>query len=149
MDNLSKLSEQLAELMAEDGYTQTSLAQAIGIPNSNLSLYLADKSMPNFKDFVALIEFFHCSADFLIGRTEYPMRETRYKPVQPFGARLRNLLAEHNETQYSFIKSTKISWSVLHGWLTGKTLPSTDSLLKLAKHFGCSVDLLLGRELSS
>ena len=54
MDNLSKLSEQLAELIAEDGYTQTSLAQAIGIPNSNLSLYLADKAMPNFKDFVAV-----------------------------------------------------------------------------------------------
>lgn len=147
MDNLSKLSEQLAELMSEDGYMQTSLAQAMGMANANLSLYLADKAMPNFKDFVALIEFFHCSADFLIGRTEYPKRETNYKPVQPFGTRLRSILAERNETQYAFIKSTGISWSILHGWLTGKTLPSLDNLLKLARHFECSVDFLLGREL--
>lgn len=148
MENLTKLSEQLAELMAEDGYSQTTLARAMDTSGSKLSLYLADKALPNFKDFVALIEFFHCSADFLVGRTEYPMRETRYKPVQPFGARLRSILAERNETQYTFIKTTKISWSIFHGWLTGKSLPSVDNLLKLAKHFGCSVDFLLGRELS-
>lgn len=147
MENLSKLSEQLAELMAEDGYIQTSLARAMGIPGSNLSLYLADKAMPNFKDFVALIEFFHCSADFLIGRTEYPKREASYKPVQAFGTRLRSILKERSETQYAFVKSTGTSWSILHGWLTGKTLPSLENLLKLAKHFECSVDFLLGREL--
>lgn len=148
MENLSKLSEQLAELMAEDGYTQTTLARAMDTSGSKISLYLADKALPNFKDFVALIEFFHCSADFLVGRAEYPMRETRYKPVKPFGARLRNILAERNETQYAFIKSTGISWSIFHGWLTGKSLPSIDNLLKIAKHFECSVDFLLGRELS-
>lgn len=146
MENLSKFSEQLAELMAEGGFTQTSLAQNMNTSGSKLSLYLADKTMPNYKVFISLIEFFHCSADFLIGLTDYPKHEARYMPVKPFGERLRFLIREHDHSQYAFVKATGISWSILHGWLTGKTFPSLDNLLKLRKHFDCSVDYLLGRE---
>ena len=64
---MSKLSEQLFELMTEDGFTQISLAAAMNTPRTKLSMYLNDKSLPEYKYLVAIVEFFHCSADFLIG----------------------------------------------------------------------------------
>ena len=144
---MSKLSEQLAELMAEDGLIQSSLASATNIPHANISVYLLGNSEPNFKYFIALVEFFNCSADFLIGLSEYPNRDKKYNPVQPFDIHLREVLTVKRKTQYRLIKDTKISWDTLHGWLTGKSLPSVENLRKLSKFFECSVDFILGREI--
>lgn len=143
---MSKLSEQLTELINEDGYTQSSLAKAMGTPRAKISLYMSGKSVPDFKYLVALIEFFNCSADFLIGLKEEPKRENAYKPVPSFKLHLRNLFEQKSKSQYSFIKEKEISWNTLHGWLTGKSLPSIENLKKLASFFDCSVDYILGRE---
>lgn len=143
---MSKLSEQLSELMAEDGYTQTALAAAMNTSRAKISLYLSGKSTPDFKYLVAIADFFNCSADYLVGLTDYPKRDGVYKPAQPFGARLREILNQKGISQYYFIKSTGFSWNTLHNWLTGKSLPSAEKLLKLAEYFNCSVDYLLGRE---
>lgn len=141
-----KLSEQLAELMNEDGYTQTSLAKAMNTPRAKISLYMSGKSVPDFKYLVALIEFFNCSADFLTGLSDDPERESVYNPLPPFNGHLRELFTRTAKSQYSLVKDTGISWNTLHGWLTGKSLPSIENLKKLAKFFNCSVDYVLGRE---
>lgn len=143
---MSKLSEQLMELMDEEGLTQNTLAEKLNTSRPKLSLYINDKALPTFEVFVELIEFFNCSADFLIGKTDYPERNRKYAPVQPFGARLKSILKERNISQYSFQKSTNISWSVLHNWFKGNSLPSIDNLKRVADHLECSVDFILGRE---
>ena len=61
---MSNISEQLIELMNEDGYTQSSLADAMQTPRAKISLYKTGKSVPDFKNLVTFIEFFNCSADF-------------------------------------------------------------------------------------
>lgn len=139
------MSEQLTELMNEDGYTQSTLAVAMNTARAKISLYQTGKSFPNFKYLVAFINFFNCSADFLIGLTDYPNRDIKYKPVQPFNIRLRKLFKDKDKTQKSLIESKHISWNTLHGWLTGKSSPSIENLKKLAKFFDCSVDFILGR----
>lgn len=143
---MSKLSEQLLELMTEDGLSQKTLAEKLNTSRPKLSLYLNDKSLPTFNIFVKLIEFFNCSADFLIGKKDYPERQRRYLPIQPFGTRLKNILKERGISQYSFQRSTDISWSILHGWFTGKSKPSIDNMIKVAESLDCSVDFILGRE---
>ena len=105
MVNLSKLSEALKELMAERGLNQSELAKAIGTCSSKLSSYITEQRAPNYQTFISLIEFFHCSADFLLGLKEYPCEDIAYKPVPPFGERLRALLQENNTSQYAFIKN--------------------------------------------
>ena len=145
MVNLSNLSENLQELMNEHGLNQSTLAEAMNTNSSKISSYITAKRAPNYTTFIALIEYFHCSADFLLGLREYPCEEIRYQPVRPFGERLREILQETDTTQYRFIKQTKTSWSVLYNWLAGKRFPSVDNLVKIAGYFGCSVDFLLGR----
>lgn len=142
---MSNLSEQLTELMNEDGFNQITLAKAMKTPRAKISLYKSGKSVPNFKYLVAFINFFNCSADFLIGLTDEPKRDITYKPVQPFNIRLRKILKEKGKLQKTLIESKHISWNTLHGWLTGKSLPSIENLKKLADFLDCSVDFILGR----
>ena len=142
---MSNLSEQLTELMHEDGCTQSTLAEAMKTPRAKISLYQSGKSVPNFKYLVAFIEYFNCSADYLIGLTDYPKREIIYKPVRPFNIRLREIFKQKGKSQKSLIESKHISWNTLHGWLTGKSLPSIENLKKLSAFFECSVDFILGR----
>ena len=142
---MSNLSEQLTELMNEDGYTQSTLAETLKTPRAKISLYLSGKSVPNFEYLVSFITFFNCSADFLIGLNDYPKRDIKYKPVQPFNIRLREVLKLKGKSQKSLIDNTHISWNTLHGWLTAKSSPSIENLKKLAKFFDCSIDFILGR----
>ena len=145
MVNLSKLSESLKELMNERGLNQTTLAEAMGTCSSKMSSYITGKRAPNYDTFVAIIEFFNCSGDFLLGLKEYPCEEVCYNRVQSIGERMRTILKDSGKTQYLFIKQTKISWGVFYNWLTGKSKPSVDNLVKVANYFDCSVDFLLGR----
>lgn len=142
---LSKLSESLKELMNERGLNQTSLAVAMNTSSSKMSSYITGKRAPNYDTFVALIEFFNCSADFLLGLQDYPCEDIKYKSVCPINERIRTLLQERGLSQYAFIKETKISWGVFYNWLAGKSKPSVDNLVKVANYFDCSVDYLLGR----
>ena len=145
MVNLSNLSENSQELMNEHGLNQSTLAEAMNTNSSKISSYITAKRAPNYTTFIALIEYFHCSADFLLGLREYPSEEIRYQPVRPFGERLREILQETGTTQYRFTKEADVSWGVFYNWLTGKSFPSVDNLVKIAGYFGCSVDFLLGR----
>lgn len=145
MVNLSNLSENLQELMNEHGLNQSTLAEAMNTNSSKISSYITAKRAPNYTTFIALIEYFHCSADFLLGLREYPCEEIHYQPVRPFGERLREILQETDITQYRFTKEADVSWGVFYNWLTGKSFPSVDNLVKIAGYFGCSVDFLLGR----
>ncbi len=142
---LSKLSENLKELMDERDLNSVELARQLDTGRTKFSDILNAKSAPGYKTFIDLIEYFNCSADFLLGLKEYPCEDIKYKAAVPFNERLRVMFKETGKSQYAFIKQTKTSWSVLHGWLTGKTLPSVESMVKAAKYFDCSVDFLLGR----
>ncbi len=145
MLNLSKFAEQLKELMAERELNQTQLANAMGTPRPKLSGYLTARRAPNYESFLSIVDFFHCSADFLFGKSDFPQEELCYQTPPPFSVRLRELLCERGVSQYALVKELPLSWNVLHRWLNGKSAPSLDNLLRLSEYFSCSVDVLLGR----
>ena len=134
MVNLSKLSESLKEL-----------AEKLCTGRTKFSDILNGKNAPNYKTLVKLIVYFNCSADFLLGIKDYPDEDVSYNAVAPFNERMREMFKIAGVSQYSFVKHTGISWSILYNWLNGSTLPSVDNLIKVANYFACSVDYLLGR----
>lgn len=145
MVNLSKVSESLKELMAERGINQKQLSEQLHTGRTKLSDILNGKNAPNYDTFIKLIEHFNCSADFLLGLSDYPREDVAYKPVRPFGQRVREIIAQSQSSLYALHKQAHISWSVIYGWLNGKSQPSCDTIVKLAAYFGYSVDYLLGR----
>ncbi len=145
MVNLSKLSENLKELMNERELNQTELAAAMDTCSSKLSSYICGKRAPNYDTFIALIGFFNCSADFLLGLNDYPREDKRYKDVKPFGELLRKILKETGTSQYEFTQKADVSWGIFYNWLAGKSRPSVYNLAKIAAYFGCWVEFWLGR----
>ena len=71
-------------LVSEENLTQIAVSQATNISPSNLNEYLSGKHLPDFQNFVSLLEFFSCSADYLLGLTDIPSNEEKLLPVPPF-----------------------------------------------------------------
>ncbi|MBQ3506567.1 MAG: helix-turn-helix domain-containing protein [Clostridia bacterium] len=145
MGNLSKLPERLKELMFDKGISAGELASAVYTKNNTITRYLQGVSSPAYDIFIRLVEYFNCSADFLLGTGELPLYEKKFLSIPPFSVRLRQVIEECKTTQYALKKQTGLSWNNFHKWLNGKSLPSPDSLLTLATALEVSVDYLLGR----
>lgn len=142
---LSKLPEQLSELMKEHNLTPILLADKIGVTRNTVTRYLSGVRLPSFDVFVKLLETFNCSADFLLGLTDFtPENSVFHYPIPPFNERFKALLASQKMSQYALHKKTNLSYDNFNKWLKGVTSPYMDNLIKLAQAFDCSVDFLIG-----
>ena len=144
MDILSKFSENLKELMFERKIKNGTLAKALEVKESTISRYINGKRLPTYGNFVKMLEYFQCSADFLIGKLEYPPTDLVFQSIPPFSERFRYLLETHKMTQYALHQKTNFSYDNFNQWLKGTTAPFLDNLEKLANAFNCSVDYLIG-----
>lgn len=144
MSNTIKLPEILKELMEEHNLTQMELSIKTGIPDGNISNYLSRVHTPNFENFVKLLYHFNCSADYLLGLTEFHTEEPLH-PVLPFHERLREILKERKMSQNQLRLRLEASTSVMYKWTSGKSFPLLESLIRIAHELDCSVDYLIGR----
>ena len=130
--------------MEELNLTQAVLAKALGVAPSNVSDFLKEIHSPSFSCFVKMLDFFNCSADYLLGLTDFHTDEPLHT-VPPFKDRLRAMLKERNISQAQLIRDLPLSSAVPYKWLSGLNEPSVESLLRLAEYFDCTVDYLIGR----
>lgn len=144
--NLSIFGERLKEYMFYAGLNSVSLSKEIGVSRTTVSELARGEFSPSFNTFIKLIEYFNCSADYLLGLSNDSKENIQFKPVEPFGERLRNLIENEHKSQYGLEKQQKISGSIVYDWLSGKYLPSIENLAKVAKYFDRSIDYILGRE---
>ena len=144
MENLSNFSERLKELMEEHDLRAPALARIVHTDRTNITRYLRGERYPLLPTFLAMADYFACSADYLLGLTELAEPQ-QFMPAPPFAGRLRAVMQETKTTQYELEKELSLSGSVVYRWLHGGSLPTLPSLIRLAKHMECSVDYLLGR----
>ncbi|MCI9009977.1 MAG: helix-turn-helix transcriptional regulator [Clostridia bacterium] len=145
MLNHRLFSERLKEFMDEYELNETALSEKIKMSRVSVSGILNGAHDPSTKFLINVAELFHCSADYLLGLTDYP-KQTEFEPVKDFGICFRKFLKDYKTSQYYLKKELHISSSLTYKWLYKNTTPSVNMLIKLAKRFGCSVDYLLGRE---
>lgn len=141
---MSKLAEKLKEFKMERGLTNGIIAQNVGTTETSVARFIKGSRTPVYPVFIKLLYYFDCSADYLLGADDIPTTEPLHD-VLPFGARLRAIMQTQNIIQDTMIEEMEISSSALYKWLSGKSLPSTDSLLRIANYLECSVDYLIGR----
>lgn len=142
---LSKLSETLNELITLNNLTEETLAENSGIPISCISVYIREKQTPYVDTLLKLADYFNCSVDYLLGRTDNPNKKACSKNV-PFAQRFNEILTANNCTSYKSFEKTEIKKSSFYAWKRGESLPTLDNLVSLADFFDCSVDYILGRE---
>ncbi len=146
MINLSNFAETLSALMFEhNNINGKSLANALGIAAPTITRYLKSERTPSVENLILLADYFNCSIDYLLGLEE-ENSNLIFKPCPPFSQQLVYLTKYFKLTYYAFYHTVKISESTFFEWKNGTTVPTIDSIIKIAKHFDCRIDFVLGRE---
>ncbi|MEW6301624.1 MAG: helix-turn-helix transcriptional regulator [Thermodesulfobacteriota bacterium] len=69
---MATFSERLRQLRHEKGVSQAELGAAVGLSYSSISMYESHgKRYPPIKVLQKLADYFGCSVDYLLGRTDY------------------------------------------------------------------------------
>lgn len=142
---MSDFVERLEELMFERELNRKTLAQNLSMNATCITHYLEGTRLPSVKSLVKIADYFHCSTDFLLGREE-ENTSTTFNPCPPFAERLVFLKEHFTCSSYDIYHDTDISKSGYYEWKSGKRQPTVENVIRLAEHFGCSVDFILGRE---
>ena len=129
---MSNLSENLKDLMEEAEIKAPALAQATGIDSSTILTLLRGDGLPYVDTLVKLADYFRCSIDYLLGLTDQ-LSEEEFKQRPPFPEQLTFLLNHFKVTKYRLEKQTGLSEKTVNRWHNGKTQPTVDSLIRLAK----------------
>lgn len=145
MINLSKFAETLEELIFEHELTAKALAEALGYEPSTITRYLRGERVPTVENLITIADYFHCSIDFLIGRSE-TNTAINSKQCPPFKDQIELLLKHFKCSSYKIYNKTGIAKSRYYDWKNGKRAPTIDNIIKLAEIFDCSTDFILGRE---
>ncbi len=138
------MSEILKDLMEEAEINAPVLAKATGIDSSTILTFLRGDGLPYVDTLVTLADYFKCSTDYMLGLTD-KLSEEEFRQRPPFKEQLTFLLKHFNVTKYRMEKDTGLAEKTVNRWHNGKTQPTVDSLIRLAKYFDCSVDFILGR----
>lgn len=83
------------KLRIKNGYTQDTLAEALGLSRSTISMYENGNREPDFETLERIADLFNVDMDFLLGRTRkttslkanYEATEPDYKDVESLIAR--------------------------------------------------------------
>ncbi len=141
---LSRFAENLFALMEERNLNAPALGKILNTNRSNITRYLRGERLPDYRLFVAILDYFNVSADVLLGRVDYCNTQS-FQSVQPFGNVLRKALDETKVSQYRLQKDLHFSSATTYSWLRNKSIPSIEHIVNLADYLDVSVDYLLGR----
>lgn len=138
-----RLGERLAELMSEN-IKSSELASAIGVNTSSVNDWKRGKFQIYLSNLIKLADYFDCSLDFLVGRSETFLDYTP-KPCPPFYPHFRKILKERGKNRYRMTKETRIKDSYFTKWSKGSN-PHVVSLIEVADYLGVTLDYLVGRD---
>jgi len=144
MEKLSDFADSITELMQEKELNTITLGIAIGTPNSVIHRWKTGKYGLCLSSALKLADYFDCSLEFLMGRTEIRLSYTPQK-CPPFYERLLTVMKIHGKSQYRLIKDTSFSGGYLARWKKGAD-PLVETLINLSTYFECTLDYLVGRD---
>lgn len=144
MDKMSKFSERLIELFQSKEITTKQLSDAVGVNGSTVCLWLEGKRNIRLKNAIKLCDYFNCSLEFLVGRTEIVLDFTP-QPAYSFYDRLRAIMDERGISRYRIVNDLKKSHKHFDRWKAGND-PFLETVIEFADYFMLSIDFFIGRE---
>ena len=141
---MSKLSERLGELMFYHNEIKSEeLARGIGVTGVSVRGWLHGSHEISLEHAVALADYFHCSLEYLSGRSE-KYEEVTPRELPPFYERLRAVMKEKGVTRYEFISKTRIKDAFFTNLARGEK-PKLSTVCTLADRLQVTLDYLIGR----
>lgn len=145
---MANLMARLRELRIEQGMTQESLGEVVGVGKSTYQNYEQGLSAAPLPRLLQLSDYLDVSLDYLSGHSDERIRVSgrlNVVALEPFPQRLRKLRKEHKLTQKRAAEQIGIIGRTYIKYEHGEIIPPLDKLLKLADLFGVSMDELAGR----
>lgn len=145
MKETLKISDRLSELMIHKGVDSKTLAKEIGVSESTISRWKSNSKYMLLSGALKIADFFNCSLDFIVGRSETMIDFTPQRVLPHFYENLRSIMKQRNVTRYEINAKTKIKSSHFVDWGRGSD-PHILSLVELADYLEVTLDYLVGRE---
>ena len=143
MENLSNFPQRLKELMDEHDLRSEGLANKSGVAGSSIRAILRGEALPTLSSAVKLADYFCCSLDYLVGRTD-KIEEVNPRALPSFYEHLRAVMNELGVKRYEITKNTSVNDTCFTNWKHGAQ-PGLVNLCILAKYMKISLDELVGR----
>jgi len=141
---MSYFGERLSELIFEHNLTTEKLAAELGVSRPTVIRWTQNKLGISLHNAIRIADFFKCSLEFLIGRTENTL-DFALHPYQPFYERLRQVMNERGVTWYRIVKDGIVSNHNMSVWKNGAS-PNLQSVVDIAEYFEYTLDQFVGRE---
>ena len=116
------INKRLEELLNEKKISPEELSSKLKFSGrARVYEWLRGDYIPQFENLIKLADFFECSLEYLIGRTEY-ISERNFKITQPFDVQLKKIMKSKNVSQYKMIKDKVVNSSHFNLWFKNYTL---------------------------
>lgn len=137
-------SERLQDLMIERNLNAPALAKILGCQRSTINRYLNGNVIPALDISIKMANYFGCTMENLLG-IDLENHINEFLPCPPFKGRIDFLCKHFGISRYELCKRLDISESVAYYWSKGKTKPTLENIVEIAKCFDCSIDFVIGR----
>lgn len=132
----------LTDLLEINGVSLRRFSKEVGI-NRNTVLWWFRGRSPKPQSLMKVADYFGCSIDYLIGKTDEPDFLVCPEPTD-FYTRFATLRDEKQWSNNKVAILCEVSTGTVANWKPA-TFPEFEVLIKLSEVFGCSVDYLVGR----
>ena len=144
-------ADRLKDLMESEGYNNTTLGAALGINRKTVGRWILNQHTPNYIMLIKLAEHFNVSVDYLLcesGCVKITIPTNfNVSQVKPhFVETVSSFLIEKNITENAFCKILGLKHDSISKWTKGGYMPEAQTLVKLSRAMGISIDSLLGLE---
>lgn len=139
--------KRLEELRKKFHYSSQDCAYLLKISRNKYEQIEAGKLPPSCAAVLRMAKIFNVTTDYLMGMdlteddADYCIND---KEDDDFAVRLTRLMAYNNEDVNAIALVTQKKPASIYAWKRRRSNPDIKSVIKLAKHFGCSTDYLLG-----
>ena len=141
---MSNFGEVLSSLIFDAKVSYQKLADDLGVALQTVYRWKSNKQDIGLLKLVALCEYFGCSIEYLIGRTDVITKPDRFT-IENFGSRVRAMMKVKGISTYRMRKETPYGSRYFERWDNGAD-PQLSTLIELANYFKCTLDELVGLE---
>ncbi len=116
---MEKFSTRLKELRSEAGVSMQQLASAVGVSNAAICKWENGEAEPKVSTLIRLSEFFDCTVDYLVGKTDDFLTKSFSSPApKPFRLTKKereiiNIYRELNPNLKNVLEETLNTWKKL------------------------------------
>ncbi len=132
----------LTDLLETHGISIRKFSKEVGINRNTIFWWFRGRS-PKPQSLIKVADYFHCSIDYLLGKTDSPDFVPSSKTAD-FFTRFKQLRDEKQWSNNRIATLCELSTGTIANWKT-ETVPEFEVIVKLSELFGCSVDFLVGR----